>query len=51
VRKDKIANGGGFAGSGVTGNPTKATVALGKKGIEMIVELTANLIRKSMAAR
>ncbi|MBM3753442.1 MAG: creatininase family protein [Acidobacteria bacterium] len=51
VRKDKIANGGGFAGSGVTGNPTKATAALGKRGIEMIVELTANLIRKSMAAR
>lgn len=51
VRKDKIANGGGFAGSGVDGNPTKASAALGKKGIEMIVELTANLIRKSIAAR
>ena len=51
VRKDKIANGGGFAGSGVDGNPTKASAALGKKGIEMIVDLTASLIRKSIAAR
>lgn len=50
VRKDKIANNGGFANSGVTGNPARATVEYGRKGLEMIAEFTAARIRESMAA-
>jgi creatinine amidohydrolase/Fe(II)-dependent formamide hydrolase-like protein len=48
VRKDKVANNGGFKGSGVAGNPEKASVTYGRKGIEMIVETTVRKIRESM---
>jgi creatinine amidohydrolase/Fe(II)-dependent formamide hydrolase-like protein len=50
VRKDKLANNGGFPNSGVTGNPARASVAYGRKGLEMIAEFTAGKIRESMAA-
>jgi creatinine amidohydrolase len=51
VRKDKIAPGGGFAASGVVGNPARATAAFGKAGIEMIVDHTVKRIRESMQRR
>lgn len=38
IRKDKLADRGGFEGSGVSGNPTKASVAYGKKGLENKIE-------------
>lgn len=50
VRKNKIANNGGFAGSGVAGNPTRASVAYGKQGIGIIVDFTARKIRESIQA-
>jgi creatinine amidohydrolase/Fe(II)-dependent formamide hydrolase-like protein len=48
VRRDRIADNGGFDGSGVTGNPTRATVAYGQKGIELMVAGTVERIRASM---
>ena len=37
VRTDRVAPGGGSADSGVNGDPTKATAAIGKKAIELKV--------------
>jgi creatinine amidohydrolase/Fe(II)-dependent formamide hydrolase-like protein len=51
VRPDKRANMGGFEGSGVTGDPTKASVELGKIGIQFKVDVTLEALKKSMAAR
>lgn len=51
VRRNKLANNGGFEGSGVTGDPTRATEAYGKAGLEMINELTAKRIRESVRKR
>jgi creatinine amidohydrolase/Fe(II)-dependent formamide hydrolase-like protein len=48
VRKNKIKNGGGFEGSGVTGNPEKASVAYGRKGIELMVAVTVDRVKASM---
>jgi len=48
VRKDKMKNGGGYQGSGVVGNPERASVAYGKKGIEMLVNDTAKRIRAAI---
>lgn len=50
VRKDKIKNGGGFQGSGVTGNPERASIAYGRKGIELMVNDTAQRIRAAIKA-
>ncbi len=49
VRKDKVANMGGFAGSGVDGDPAKASLKYGQKGIGMIVDTTVAKIRESVA--
>ena len=38
IRTDKLAEGGGFENSGVTGDPTRASRSRGQKGIEMKVE-------------
>jgi creatinine amidohydrolase len=46
VRKDKLADRGGFEGSGVSGNPTRASVAYGKKGLELKVERTVQRVRE-----
>jgi creatinine amidohydrolase/Fe(II)-dependent formamide hydrolase-like protein len=51
IRKDKLAPNGGFEGSGVTGDPTKASVARGEKGLELKVETTAARIQKLIAER
>ncbi|MBM3793307.1 MAG: creatininase family protein [Acidobacteria bacterium] len=48
VRKGKIKKGGGFQGSGVDGNPERASVAYGKKGIELLVNDTAQRIRAAI---
>jgi creatinine amidohydrolase/Fe(II)-dependent formamide hydrolase-like protein len=49
VRKDKLADKGGFEGSGVSGNPTRASVAYGKKGLDIKVERTVARIKELMA--
>ena len=51
IRKDKLAKAGGFEGSGVTGDPTKATEAYGKKGIDFKVETAVARIQKLVAER
>jgi creatinine amidohydrolase len=51
IRKDKLANRGGFEGSGVSGNPTRASVAYGKKGLELKIETAVRRIKEMTAAR
>jgi creatinine amidohydrolase/Fe(II)-dependent formamide hydrolase-like protein len=51
VRKDKLAPKGGFERSGVSGDPTKASVEYGKKGIELKVETAVARIRKLVSER
>ena len=50
IRKDKLADRGGFEGSGVSGNPTKATVDFGRKGLELKVETTVKRLKEMMGA-
>lgn len=50
VRMDKRAPGGGFADSGVSGDPTKATAELGKEIVRIKVENALAQIRSSLAA-
>jgi len=51
IRPDKRANMGGFEGSGVTGDPTKASQELGKIGIQFKIDVTNEALQKSMAAK
>jgi creatinine amidohydrolase/Fe(II)-dependent formamide hydrolase-like protein len=51
VRKDKLAKGGGYEGSGVSGDPTRATVEYGKKGMDLKVETAVARIQKLIAER
>ena len=51
IRKDKLADRGGFEGSGVSGNPTRASVAYGKKGLELKVERTVSRVKAMMAGK
>jgi creatinine amidohydrolase/Fe(II)-dependent formamide hydrolase-like protein len=51
LRPDKFAANGGYEGSGVTGNPTRASVAYGKKGLELKIEAGVRQIRALVAAR
>jgi creatinine amidohydrolase/Fe(II)-dependent formamide hydrolase-like protein len=50
IRKDKLANRGGFEGSGVSGNPTRASVAYGKKGLELKVETAVKRVKEMMTS-
>lgn len=49
IRPDKRAPGGGFEGSGVSGDPTKASQELGKLGIQFKVDVTVETLQKMMA--
>ena len=51
IRKDKLANRGGFEGSGVSGNPTRASAEYGKKGLELKVETTVRRVRAIIASK
>ena len=51
VRKDKFAVKGGYEGSGVEGNPTHASVAYGKKGLEMRIAAAVKQIKALEAAK
>ncbi len=50
VRMDKLAPNGGFEGSGVTGDPSRATVDYGKKLIELKVDVSVRRIKELIAA-
>lgn len=50
VRLDKRAPHGGYEGSGVNGDPTRASVDYGKKGIELKVETTVRRVKELVAA-
>ena len=51
VRLEARAPGGGFETSGVSGDPTRATVEYGEKGIELKVSTAVTRIRELIAAR
>ena len=51
VRMDKRAPGGGGQGSGVTGDPTKATPEIGKKLLQIKVDHAVAQVRASRAAQ
>jgi len=48
VRKNKLADRAGFEGSGVSGNPAKASLAYGKKGLEIKVDTAVKRIKELM---
>lgn len=49
VRRDKLADGGGFPDSGVSGDPTKATPALGEALVKIKIDNALAQIRASLA--
>ncbi len=51
IRLDKRAPIGGFEGSGVSGDPTRASAEYGRKGIELKVETAVTQITALIAAR
>ncbi len=51
IRREKLAPGGDRNVTGVTGNPARASVAYGKKGLEMKIEAAVAQIRKLIAAK
>ena len=51
VRRDKLAPAGGFNGSGVSGDPTRATAEYGRKGMELKVEAAVRQIRSLTSAK
>jgi creatinine amidohydrolase len=50
VRMDKLALNGGFQGSGVNGDPTKATKAIGEMILKIKIDNAVAQIRASLAA-
>ena len=46
IRQDKLAPLGGFEGSGVSGDPSRASAEYGRKGIELKVEAAVRQIRE-----
>jgi creatinine amidohydrolase/Fe(II)-dependent formamide hydrolase-like protein len=51
IRKDKLAPGGDRKLTGVSGNPTRASISYGRKGLEFKIEAAVAQIHKLMAAR
>ena len=51
IRRDKLAPAGGFDGSGVSGDPARATAEYGRKGMELKVEAAVRQIRSLTSAR
>ncbi len=49
IRKDKIAPGGDRKSTGVSGNPTRANITYGKKGLEFKIESAIAQIKKLIA--
>jgi creatinine amidohydrolase/Fe(II)-dependent formamide hydrolase-like protein len=51
VRLDKRAPSGGFEGSGVSGDPTKATAELGRAQLKIKIDNALAQIRASLAEK
>lgn len=51
IRNDKLAPGGDSKLTGVSGNPARASIAYGKKGLELKIEAAVAQIQKLIAAR
>ncbi|MCY4572213.1 MAG: creatininase family protein [Gemmatimonadetes bacterium] len=51
IRQDKLAPGGGFDGSGVSGNPTRASAEYGEVGMRMRVDAAVRQIRAARGSR
>ena len=51
IRKDKLAAGGDFKLTGVTGNPVRATAAYGKQGLEFKINAAVVQIKKLIQSR
>jgi creatinine amidohydrolase/Fe(II)-dependent formamide hydrolase-like protein len=51
VRLDELAARGGFEGSGVSGDPTRASAERGRRGVEMKVDAAVRQIQERLAAR
>ncbi len=51
IRDDKRAPGGGFEGSGVSGDPSRASAEYGEKGIELKIETALRQIHELIDAR
>ncbi len=50
VRRDQLAPGGGFEDSGVSGDPTRARAAYGRRGMELRVQAAVRQIRAATNA-
>ena len=50
IRKDKLAPNGGFEGSGVRGDPSRARSSYGEKALELKIEAAVAAIRKAIGA-
>lgn len=50
VRQDQLAPGGGFEGSGVSGDPTRASAEYGRRGMELRVQAAVRQIRAATSA-
>jgi creatinine amidohydrolase/Fe(II)-dependent formamide hydrolase-like protein len=51
IRMDKLAPGGNFAATGVNGNPSRASAAYGKQGLEFRISAAVQQIRRVTAGR
>lgn len=51
IRWDKLADKGGSADSGVSGNPTRASVEYGKVGVEMQIERAVRQIKQMVGSK
>ena len=51
IRLDKLAPGGGFSGSGASGDPTRASAERGQKGIELKIEVAVRQIQRLKSMR
>ena len=49
IRTEELAPFGGFDGAGVRGDPTKASVAYGRVGIQMKVDAALHQVRELMS--
>jgi creatinine amidohydrolase/Fe(II)-dependent formamide hydrolase-like protein len=49
IRADKRADKGGFEGSGVSGDPSKASRELGRIGVQFKIDVTLEVLKRSMA--
>lgn len=51
IRMNKLAPGGDYKVTGVSGDPTRSSVAYGRKGLELKIEAAVAEIQKSIAAK